>query len=166
MKINYSKLAHVPSRTFSSFSILSHFRVCTKTHKKRSSWHRLGWGRASQGWAPRVQNHTQHECSREWPLLPLPLPDAAGEGCNWALKCRESSRCSVSTCSYFWRQVPHRGSSFLQVLPSSSSGHGSLSEPSGSHQLLTAIKVWVSSQCLCCAWSYAAFTERKKPNQN
>lgn len=55
-----------------------------------------------------------------------------------------------------------KGSSILQVLPSSSSGHGSPSEHSGSHQLLTAIKVWVSSQCLCCAWSYAAFTERKK----
>lgn len=119
MKINYSKLPHVPSRTFSSFSILSHFRVCIKYHKKRSSQQRLWVGKGFQGWAitysPTRSSHTQHK----WPgglqvwrndycYLPLSLPNAAGEGWNWDLKCRESFQSSIRTCSYFWRQVPQK----------------------------------------------------------
>lgn len=118
MKINYSKLPHVPSRTFSSFSILSHFRVCIKNHKKRSPQARPGVGRVSPGWALACSrawsSHAQHKCParaarfREWILLPLSLPHAAREGWNWDLKCREGFQSSLRTCSYFWRQAPQK----------------------------------------------------------
>lgn len=43
----------MPSRTFSSFSILSHFRVCTERRKKRSSQHGPGVGKGFPGWGNR-----------------------------------------------------------------------------------------------------------------
>lgn len=106
---------------------------------------------------------------KEQLLLPLSFPNAAGEGCNRDLKCRESFQSSVRTCSisegksHRKRKVISPSASFKQlrawfpVRILQSPLHSGTS-----HQLLTAIKVWVSSQCLCCAWNYAAFTERTK----
>lgn len=184
MKINYSKLPHVPSRTFSSFSILSHFRVCIKYHKKRSSQQRLGVGKGFQGWAITYSrtrsSHAQHECPgraaclKEWLLLPLSFPNAAGEGWNWDLKCRESFQSSVRTCSYFWRQVLQKEEGnfskyFLQAVQGMIPFKNSSVSPTlwnkspviNCNQSLGQLSVLVMCLELCCI-----HREKKKPNQN